>query len=94
MGVPPPLSAEEGLPKSFLERVRFKGWKRASIDETSDPHSKTLEGGMEVRLDVGHRRVVLIGERAPFLVRQGHLEPRIVSGTLRRRRESGSLEYM
>ena len=60
MRVQPTLDAEEGFPDGFVERVRLKNVKFASIDESLDSKSKNFKRGSEVDFDIIHRTVVLV----------------------------------
>ena len=52
VGVQPILGAEEGLAERFVERIRLKNVKLASIDESLDSKSKSFKRGSEVRFDI------------------------------------------
>ena len=81
MHVQPTLDAEEGFPDGFVERVRLKNVKFASIDESLDSKSKNFKCGSEVDFDIIHRTVVLVDKGSPLLVRQGHRGSHNVPGS-------------
>ena len=48
------LDTEEGFPYGFVERVRLKNVKFASIDESLDSKSKNFKPGSEIDFDITH----------------------------------------
>ena len=92
--VQPTLDAEEGFPDGFVQRVRLKNVKFASIDESLDSKSKNFKRGSEVDFDIIHRTVVLVDKGSPFLFRQRHRDSRTNSVLPEWRRPYSSCLYM